>query len=125
LIETLAEQLRLELEDDDTLITPLAIGNHVDHQIVRAAAETLERPLLYYADFPYIVGNEHLIGYRMPVGARGEQQPISEQGLAQWQAAVAAYQSQLTTFWPDAATRESALHSYWSHARGLQLWRTN
>ncbi len=39
------------------LYVPLTAGNHVDHQIVRAAAESLARqgvPLTFYEDFPYV-----------------------------------------------------------------------
>ncbi|MFF4905446.1 PIG-L deacetylase family protein [Streptomyces sp. NPDC001260] len=35
------------------LLAPLAIGGHADHLLVRTAAETSRRPVVYYGDFPY------------------------------------------------------------------------
>lgn len=124
LVLALAEHLRLALEDDDTLVTPLAIGNHVDHQLVRAAAESLNRPLLYYADFPYMVNNGHELGYRMPPGASGMGHPVSKKGLKQWQAAAAAYASQLSSFWLDRAAMEVAVEAHRHSMDGVQLWKS-
>jgi len=39
------------------IYAPLAVGHHVDHQIVRRAADSLRRrgyPVIYYEDFPYV-----------------------------------------------------------------------
>jgi LmbE family N-acetylglucosaminyl deacetylase len=35
------------------LLAPLGIGGHVDHLLVRAAAERSHLPVVYYSDFPY------------------------------------------------------------------------
>jgi hypothetical protein len=35
------------------LLAPLAVGGHVDHLLVRTAAEFSHRRVVYYSDFPY------------------------------------------------------------------------
>lgn len=35
------------------VVAPLGIGGHVDHTIIRDAANKLKKPVLYYEDFPY------------------------------------------------------------------------
>jgi hypothetical protein len=52
--------LRRLLPPDWQLVCPLTLGNHVDHQLVRQAAERIGRPLCYYADLPYGLKNERL-----------------------------------------------------------------
>ena len=51
----IAVVMAAELEADDILVVPLAIGDHVDHRLARLAAERLHRPLRYYADIPYVL----------------------------------------------------------------------
>jgi LmbE family N-acetylglucosaminyl deacetylase len=55
LVERLAAWLAQDLQVEDILVSPLTLGNHVDHFLVRAAAERLGRPLHYYPDYPYAV----------------------------------------------------------------------
>ncbi|MGE5071931.1 MAG: PIG-L deacetylase family protein, partial [Anaerolineae bacterium] len=51
----IADQVGSLLRPDDQLVCQLAIGGHVDHVIVRRAAESLRRPLIYLADIPYVL----------------------------------------------------------------------
>lgn len=122
LFKELAAQFAEAVPAESVLVAPLAIGNHVDHQMVRLAAEHLGRPLRYYADFPYIVKNEHLLGFRLPPGSKGEAHAVSKKGLAEWQRAVACYASQLRTFWEDDAQMKGAIENYWRGEEGVQLW---
>jgi LmbE family N-acetylglucosaminyl deacetylase len=46
-------QLIAELPPHRRLVAPLAVGNHVDHQIVRKAAESFGTSVSFYEDFPY------------------------------------------------------------------------
>jgi len=53
----LVEQIKGAFSEADISMAkvycPLAMGGHVDHRIIRMAAERLMRPLTYYFDFPY------------------------------------------------------------------------
>jgi len=53
LIAELAGRFRaLTLEQGGTLYAPLAVGHHVDHQVVRRAVAGIE-DVVYYEDYPY------------------------------------------------------------------------
>lgn len=122
LVTALSEQFSVQPEGAQ-LVSPLAIGRHVDHRLVRAAAERSGRALLYYADYPYILqdpaGLEALIrsGWE-PVGF-----PLPDTGLEAWQEAVAAYGSQISSFWPGTDEMRQAIEAYATSRWGLSLWR--
>ena len=51
----IAATITPRLQPDDVLICQLSVGSHVDHVLVRQAAELLERPLIYDIDMPYFL----------------------------------------------------------------------
>ena len=54
IVRLLSFQLANALPDGEVvLVSPLTVGNHVDHLLVRAAAEQLPVPVWYYPDYPY------------------------------------------------------------------------
>ncbi len=128
LIQKLADLLAGELPQSARLVAPLTIGGHVDHRITRAAAENLGRDLYYYADFPYVIlkGDGETGGLSPPATARLEsiQFEVSTEGLAAWQDAVAAYGSQIGTFWSGPDAMRASLVDYHRQSEGARLWRT-
>jgi len=109
------------------LVSPMALGGHVDHQLVRAAAETLGRPLWLYADYPYVVDDPlHHTDLRGLVSAYQPalEQALSPQALSAWQSAVAAYTSQISTFWGGLAEMRAQIASYFEIGGGKTLWKT-
>ena len=93
---------------------PLAIGNHVDHQLTRAAAKYLVRPgdtVLFYEDYPYAQWNPADKARAMAETAKlwggdgWEPYPVilTEDDLQQKLAAIAEYQSQLGMLFGDEA----------------------
>jgi len=98
-----------------TLYVPLAIGNHVDHQIVYQVGQILAARglrVLGYEDFPYaILGDERERRLAAIGTALGEPElvPIAAT-LPRRIAAIAAYRTQLPTIfrftddWPGAVT---------------------
>ncbi len=107
---------------DDRIICQLGIGEHVDHLLVRSAAEMLERPLLYTADVPYVLDHPDELGPRT-VGFEGLVEPVSDAGFAAWEQAIMAYRSQLSTLFPSLEGMHERLYGYWASSRGLRLWR--
>jgi LmbE family N-acetylglucosaminyl deacetylase len=115
------------------LYVPLTIGNHVDHQLTRKAAETLGAIYAYYEDFPYVDRE----GDRWP-NLRSqllEDRPLnpelvrlSEVDLDGWINAAARYESQLSTFWPDRQALASALMRHADRTGAgtpaVRLWRS-
>jgi len=115
------------LHPADRLVCPLSVGGHVDHRLVRAAVEAIERPLWYYADYPYTILPEfHFqLDKWVPAGARRLHHPLSERGLAAWQAGVACYASQISTFWESADEMRAAVADYAQTGLGSTLWQFN
>jgi LmbE family N-acetylglucosaminyl deacetylase len=121
LIETLKVELEESIPPDSEIVSPLALGGHVDHRLVRAAVEALGRPVSYFADFPYLVDmNEPQIDLEREM--LHNLYPISERGLETWQASIAAHDSQISTFWGSLGQMREAVQAYWEPTRGLVIW---
>ncbi|HEX7975017.1 MAG TPA: PIG-L family deacetylase [Anaerolineales bacterium] len=123
LIEALHAELDRALPGAAELVSPLALGGHVDHRLTRAAAERLGRRLWYYADYPYVLRNAGQVEALRETGWQEDVFPISPQGLDAWERAVAAHASQISTFWPDPEAMRLALHDYSYSMGGAALWR--
>jgi hypothetical protein len=120
-IHTLRTFLSTILKSNDILVIPLTVGNHVDHQLVRIAAEELERPLLYYADAPYVINDpEEIIDVTRKFMPQLHQ--FSLQSLASWQKASQAYSSQIDVLFESVEKMHSSLDLYYQKERGLCLW---
>lgn len=89
----------LPLVSDGRLYVPLGVGRHVDHRIVRRAAELSGHPLSYYEDFPYARDGRAVKAALAHAAWRPEVAELSEQALRAKIAAMACYGSQLSTFW--------------------------
>ncbi len=119
LIAQLAEQLKDKLTPQSALVCPLALGRHVDHRLVRAAAERLEIPLWYYADYPYVLQTEI---YSHPETMPSTITPISPGGVRAWQEAVAAHRTQISTFWPNLGEMRNSILAYQQQMGGVRLF---
>jgi LmbE family N-acetylglucosaminyl deacetylase len=119
----LVESLRIDLEQalpqECKLVCPLALGGHVDHRLTRSAAEKLGKQLWYYADYPYTVNPDEDVHDR---GINQDVFPVSEAGLKIWQDAVAAHNSQISTFWASSKEMREAIRAYWQPIKGVRLW---
>lgn len=112
LIEELASRIAgLPLGAEGALFIPLGIGRHVDHRIVRRAAEKSGQPVIYYEDFPY---SEDPAAVEMAL-ADGPWQmapvPLSEEALEAKLDAMARYRSQISSFWADVEAMERAVRA--------------
>ncbi len=111
---------------DTRLVSPLTLGNHIDHAVVRAAAEQMAKKtaveLWYYPDYPYAVQPETSWSGKVGEGWQVICQEISREALATWQEAVSRYESQLSTFWSTRAELDAALEGYWQAGGGTCLW---
>lgn len=113
-IEQVAKALA-KLPQRGNVYVPLGVGNHVDHQITRQAAEQcFERRLVYYEEYPYVAQPEAL-DKAIPAAKRGDWQtgvtPLSAAALRNKTAAVAAFASQVGTFFADQSDMASQLES--------------
>lgn len=118
----IAESVAMRLLPDDVLVCQLAVGRHVDHVIVRAAAELLDRPLWYDVDIPYLFDHP---GDLVPnlEGMKDVVYPVSEAAFQAWESSVLAYESQLSSLFDSLDGLRAALRRYWDDKRGIGLWR--
>lgn len=111
------------LRPDDVLVCQLGVGSHVDHVLVRQAAELLGRPLIYDIDMPYFLYKSDEFGSK----AAGMQESISRitaASLEPWIEAVVAYKSQLPSLNEVVNTPERArasIRAYWEQWGGVRL----
>ena len=119
LVETLHDLLVALIRVEDTLVCPLSIGGHVDHRLTRSAVEFLRMPLHYYADVPYVLkepSSEATLTSRMQARVL----KVSTSGLEAWQAGVAAYGSQISSFWSSLDEMRQAIQNY--GRGGIRIW---
>jgi LmbE family N-acetylglucosaminyl deacetylase len=106
------------------LVAPLAVGNHVDHQITqRAAAAAWGTAVRYYEDYPYAARDEALAN-RLAGPEQWQNQviPLTEAALQVKFNAVAAFTSQLSTFFSGRADLEAQIRAYTEKVGGERLW---
>lgn len=110
------------LKPDDMVICQLAVGSHVDHVLVRKAAEMLGRPLMFDADIPYLLNHPNELE---PKTARMKESllTVSEAGFGSWLEAAETYASQLSTLFESRDEMQGRLRGYWSERGGIRLWR--
>jgi LmbE family N-acetylglucosaminyl deacetylase len=120
----IAQTIASRLLPDDRVICQLGIGNHVDHILVRQAAERLNRPLWYATDVPYIFWHPDELEPKV-AGMQEALQPITEAGLEVWLEAVLAYKSQLSTLFENQDKMKEEFRSYYSERSGISLWKIN
>src|SRR5919106_6585166 len=101
----IAAAVSAHLTRDDMLVCQLSVGSHVDHVLVRQAAELLGRPLLYDIDIPYIFYKSEEFAPKW-AQMRETTHFISNAGLRSWQEAVLEYASQLPALGEAMATSQ-------------------
>ncbi len=128
--DVIAEQLAAleEVTAETAVYAPLGLGNHVDHQLVRTAAEAWRgRELLYYEDFPYAVRPRDWTVDGTPTLVA-----LSEADMRAKVDAIACYRSQIAMLFGKWVELEAAI---WDFGRGYgpaagagwaeRLWRPN
>ncbi len=88
------------------VLSPLALGGHVDHVLVRHAVESIwaQEQILYYEDFPYAGRSGVMQTWLVAEGADKSWRPVevvlTEKQIADRVAVVACYTSQLRGLFP-------------------------
>lgn len=86
---TAALSAEIEALAPDLLLGPMAIGNHVDHWLVRDALAAIGVPVLLWEDWPYLRRSER------PAGVAARVHQLSDADRADRLAMCAAYTSQI------------------------------
>jgi len=100
------------IREAELLLVPLGVGDHIDHQIVAAAARKLRRPLLWYEDVPYVLF-DNCLGWEDELAPTD---PMACRVIAEhWRAkldAIDCYASQHSILWHDATRWRQDLTAY-------------
>ncbi len=123
LVQSLSQELAKALPSQAEVVCPLAIGGHVDHRLTRVAAENLNRPLWYYADYPYVTNCAGELDFLRQAGWQAITHSISPLAIHAWARSVAAHASQISTFWSDLTAMQVDLQAYGAQFGGILLWR--
>lgn len=122
LVDEIVATLREQLPPKAKLVVPLAAGNHIDHRVVRAAAEKLVIRPLYYADVPYVMGHPEEIARLTTAMKPGLTESLSPDAIQKWITAMAAYKSQMSTFWTSIDTLQQQVETYLGQNNHFHLW---
>lgn len=114
IVDEVAEALRSRIAraSPARLFVPLTAGHHVDHLIVRAAAERLGGELIYYEDYPYAEDAAKLAH----VWGNDEWAPeliaLSDEALRAKIEAFRQHRSQISTFYRDDEEVAQRIRAY-------------
>ena len=133
LVETLVRDLATLgplLTPEAAIYAPLAIGNHIDHQLLRRAAERWRgRDLLFYEDYPYAQRVEADALETQRLGAqfairpsRPVQVPLTDEAMQAKIDAIGLYRSQIGILFGDHAQMEADVRAFGRHSAGGNGW---
>ncbi|GAB4273258.1 MAG: PIG-L family deacetylase [Candidatus Promineifilaceae bacterium] len=126
LITQLASLLQT-LPPAQRIVAPLGVGSHVDHRIVRAAAEkAFSGNLWYYEDYPY-VREQNALTKVIPTEEKNAWQveiiPLTPTQISRRTDAIAAYKSQVDTFFNGRIDLNNQITAYTQKVGGERLWQ--
>ncbi|MBN1537962.1 MAG: PIG-L family deacetylase [Anaerolineales bacterium] len=123
--DILAQEIEPLIPPQAQVVCPLAIGNHIDHQLTRQAITKIGRDTWFYADFPYILKNQAEISNYIEKDWIAETYPISESGFQAWIRSVLAHRSQLSSFWKNTQKMENDFRQFLQIHQGITLWHSH
>lgn len=127
LVPELAAELRALLGDGPSvsdLVAPLGVGGHVDHRLVRRAAETCGTPAVaFYEELPYV---ERRRALRRALARRRDWSPrvveLTEGDLVRKLEACSRYGSQIAGLYGSPEGMEYRLREWAERVGGERLW---
>lgn len=111
LTRDVADRLITYLRQDDIVVAPLALGGHVDHQIMRDIAAQLEHDVVYYQDLPYLaeLSDPQVDIHRQKIARTLCSYDIGCD-IREWQDAAQIYRSQVKRLFGRSAVFKDLLH---------------
>jgi LmbE family N-acetylglucosaminyl deacetylase len=119
--QQIAKAISARLTPDAQLLCQLSIGKHVDHVLVRRAAELLGKPLFYVADIPYLFNTPEQLAPNI-AGLKENVSMVSEAGLQAWFEAISAYESQVNMLFQSTEAMRRQISEYCQTNKGLRFW---
>src|SRR3989304_7453082 len=121
MIKDITTFLNSIVKQADIVVSPMSIGNHVDHKIVRIALEAMNRPIIYYADFPYGIRQNEILK-KLKNEPTNEIHELSTENIAAWKDSICFYGSQLNVLFGNKEKMSSSIDEFIALLEGFQLW---
>jgi LmbE family N-acetylglucosaminyl deacetylase len=123
LIEEISTVIQSEINQDEILVAPMTIGNHIDHQIIyQSVINSPKNNLMFYQDFPYVIKTENNPNHIQNLNSISFN--LSKENIKKWHQSIAAYESQISTFWINIERMESEIKEFYRKGGGKHLWKT-
>ncbi len=121
LVSEIREVIQNQVKPEDRIISPMAIGDHLDHRILLKAVQELKREnVLFYQDYPYVIKTQkQAIFFKNYSPIKFNLSPVD---IKKWHQSIAEYRSQLSTFWKDSEWMKSEIVKFASQGGGQSLW---
>jgi LmbE family N-acetylglucosaminyl deacetylase len=109
----------------DLLLAPLGVGGHVDHRLVRAAAERSGREVAFYEEFPYSEWKWFAVRHALerPRDWASESLPLPAALADVKRDAILAYRSQVGPLFRTEGRLGKQLRRHARRAGGERIWR--
>lgn len=107
--------------EDDILVFPLAIGHHIDHEIVNEASRFVGNKKLFYIDIPYFFKEEGILDVIIEHYTEKNIR-FGSQHLDKWVEGILEYRSQISSLFSDENDVLNKLTRFYSRFNGLSLW---
>jgi len=116
---------RLAALDAHRIVAPLGVGGHVDHRLVRRAAERARPDALFYEEFPYTEWKWRALDRALGRRAdwRCEAIELTDAELVARREAIECYRSQVPALFRTPARLAKQLRRAVRRAGGERLWR--
>ena len=123
-VEALAARLA-PLAGRGEILTPLGVGGHVDHRVVRRAAERAGVAALYYEEFPYTEWKWFALRRALgrPDDWRAEPLALSADEVEARVGAIARYRSQVPVMFRNEGRLRRQVRRAVRRSGGERLWR--
>ncbi len=106
---------------EDILISPMAIGDHIDHRILLKSILNIKfKNTKFYEDFPYIQKSQ-AFNSNFP-NLIANKYELSSENILKWHESVAAHTSQISTFWESNDHMKNQINQFFMNGGGICLW---
>ncbi len=125
LVENISQMLNCKLNQDQIVVAPISIGNHIDHQIVRKAVNHFDyREMWFYADYPYNIKSSSGKDSKNIRKYKKINFNLDSDDINAWHKSIAAYKSQISTFWSSENLMINEIKKYALSGGGNNLWES-
>jgi LmbE family N-acetylglucosaminyl deacetylase len=119
------------LSSTDAIHVPLAVGHHVDHQLVRDMGKAIgqwrpNNPLYFYDDYPYALQGLSVIRQAvndLELDLTRTLRHVDDSAIDAKIKAIGCYQSQISSFWDSMGKMEREVRAFVKQVGGEGEWR--